>query len=147
MEVVLSSGEIVNANLSSNTNLFIALKGGQNNFGVVTRWDIETIPKGEFWGGSVDYNYSTYAEQLEAFTHWKTPENFDPSASVEQSHVYLGSEDLWLISSALYYTQPVSHPSNLKNFTNIGSQLANTLRISNATDFSNEVQSESTPDQ
>ncbi len=43
MEVVLSSGEVVNANSTSSSDLFVALKGGQNNFGIVTRWDITTI--------------------------------------------------------------------------------------------------------
>ncbi|GAB1214093.1 hypothetical protein ATERTT37_003252 [Aspergillus terreus] len=35
-EVVLASGRIVNANIESNTDLFKALKGGGNNFGIVT---------------------------------------------------------------------------------------------------------------
>ncbi|KAH6686329.1 hypothetical protein F5X68DRAFT_276370 [Plectosphaerella plurivora] len=39
-EVVLASGEIVNANSTSKPDLFHALKGGNNNFGVVTRFDL-----------------------------------------------------------------------------------------------------------
>ncbi|KFA54288.1 hypothetical protein S40293_04840 [Stachybotrys chartarum IBT 40293] len=42
-EVVLASGDIVNANASSYSDLFRALKGGNNNFGVVTRFDLATI--------------------------------------------------------------------------------------------------------
>lgn len=43
-EVVLASGEIVDANATSNSDLFAALKGGSSNFGVVTHIDLETIP-------------------------------------------------------------------------------------------------------
>lgn len=50
-EVVLSSGDIVNANSSSFPDLFWALKGGGKNFGIVTRFDIETIPSPKVWGG------------------------------------------------------------------------------------------------
>ncbi|KAI1657942.1 FAD-binding domain-containing protein [Daldinia decipiens] len=147
MEVVLSSGDIINANATSNPALFKALKGGQNNFGVVTRWDITTISKGEFWGGSIVYPNSTTAKQLEAFTHWKTPENFDPSSSVEQSHVYIEPLQTFLVSNSIFYTKPREFPLNLKNYTDIQPQISSTLRISNATDFSYEVQSFSTPNQ
>ncbi|VUC26900.1 unnamed protein product [Clonostachys rosea] len=43
-EIVLASGEIVNANASSNADLWKALKGGSSNFGIVTRFDLETFP-------------------------------------------------------------------------------------------------------
>lgn len=53
-EVVLASGEIVNANATSNTDLFKALKGGNNNFGVVTRFDVNAIPHSQqVYGGLV----------------------------------------------------------------------------------------------
>lgn len=147
MELVLASGDIIHANRTSHRELFLALKGGQNNFGIVTRWDLETIPQGKLWGGNIVYNYSTNLDQLNAFTNWKNPESFDPLSSVEQSHVYVGSVDQWIISSAIFYAEPISDPENLKNFTSIGSQLSNSIRISNVTDFANEVQSQSTPNQ
>lgn len=37
-EVVLSSGQIVNANSNSNIDLFWALKGGGNQFGILIRY-------------------------------------------------------------------------------------------------------------
>jgi FAD/FMN-containing dehydrogenase len=43
-EVVLASGEIVNANASCHSDLWRALKGGSSNFGIVTKFDIETFP-------------------------------------------------------------------------------------------------------
>ncbi|KAK1657412.1 hypothetical protein BDP55DRAFT_773990 [Colletotrichum godetiae] len=43
-EVVLASGEIVNANVSANSDLWRALKGGSSNFGIVTRFDLQAFP-------------------------------------------------------------------------------------------------------
>lgn len=50
-EIVLASGEIVDANETHYSDLYKALKGGGNNFGVVTRFDYKTFEQGEFWGG------------------------------------------------------------------------------------------------
>lgn len=43
-EVVLTNGTIVNANATKNRDLWLALKGGGSNFGVVTRYDMEALP-------------------------------------------------------------------------------------------------------
>lgn len=44
VEVVLADGRIVNANEKENSDLLKALKGGSNNFGLVTRFDVRAIP-------------------------------------------------------------------------------------------------------
>ncbi|KAK6863755.1 hypothetical protein PG995_000283 [Apiospora arundinis] len=43
-EVVLASGEIVNANATAHSDLFRALKGGGSNFGIVTGFRLATFP-------------------------------------------------------------------------------------------------------
>lgn len=43
-EVVLTNGTIVNANEKVNSDLWLALKGGGSNFGIVTRYDMEALP-------------------------------------------------------------------------------------------------------
>lgn len=43
-EVVLADGSVVNANNEENADLWRALKGGMNNFGIVTRFDMEAMP-------------------------------------------------------------------------------------------------------
>ncbi|KAI9149074.1 FAD-dependent monooxygenase CTB5 [Paramyrothecium foliicola] len=51
-EVVLADGSIVNANKRENARLFKALKGGSNNFGIVTRFDMAAFPAGKLYGGT-----------------------------------------------------------------------------------------------
>jgi hypothetical protein len=51
-QVVLANGTIANANQHSHPDLFFALRGGGNNFGIVTRFDFETYQYGLLWGGT-----------------------------------------------------------------------------------------------
>lgn len=62
-EVVLANGTIVNANKNENSDLWRALKGGGSNFGIVTRFDFETLPNKELAYG-LKYMSSNYTEQL-----------------------------------------------------------------------------------
>jgi FAD/FMN-containing dehydrogenase len=50
-EVVLGSGEVVNANENEHPDLWKALKGGSGNFGIVTRFDMQAFPAAKIWGG------------------------------------------------------------------------------------------------
>ncbi|RYP80209.1 hypothetical protein DL769_002567 [Monosporascus sp. CRB-8-3] len=43
-EVVLANGTIVNADQTTNADSWRALKGGSNNFGILTQFDLEAIP-------------------------------------------------------------------------------------------------------
>lgn len=44
IELVLANATIVNANATSNPDLFATLKGGGNSFGIVTAYTLETHP-------------------------------------------------------------------------------------------------------
>ncbi|EEY22449.1 6-hydroxy-D-nicotine oxidase [Verticillium alfalfae VaMs.102] len=49
-EIVLADGSIINANKYSHPDLLKAPKGGWGNFGIVTRFDLETFPSKPLWG-------------------------------------------------------------------------------------------------
>lgn len=68
-EVVLADGAIVNANADENPDLFKALKGGSNNFGIVTRFDMQTFPaaRGGLWGGLLFLGYEHKQVVMEQF--------------------------------------------------------------------------------
>jgi hypothetical protein len=63
---VLANGSISEINLSSNPELYWALRGGGNNFGIVTRFDIETHPQPPMWGGFNVMLFPDIPAQLEA---------------------------------------------------------------------------------
>jgi FAD/FMN-containing dehydrogenase len=50
-EIVLASGAIVTASASTNPDLWRALKGGSNNFGIVTRFTARSFPSSKIWSG------------------------------------------------------------------------------------------------
>jgi hypothetical protein len=114
---------------------------------VVTRFDLQTIPQGPFWGGGVVYPESTYGQQIAAFNAFKDPQRFDPKASIEPSFVYLGAANTYLSATSMFYSQPIPNASVLAPFVAIQPQLSNTLRISNTSAFAREVTSLSTPSQ
>ena len=62
-EVVLADGSVVQANKTSYSDLFWALKGGSSNFGLVTRFDLETIKSPKVWAGTHTVS-SEYVDQF-----------------------------------------------------------------------------------
>ena len=135
-EVVLASGEIVNANNQLNRDLWLALKGGSNNFGIVTRFDLITFEQGPLWGGSVYSDPSTFPQHLKALVEFDTNPDYDEFAHIIVSYGY--GQGAFVAANNLYYTKAVVNPTALQPFTSIKPQLFNNLRIANLTDFTDE---------
>ncbi|KAF2677431.1 FAD-binding domain-containing protein, partial [Lentithecium fluviatile CBS 122367] len=83
-EILLASGEIISANRRSHPDLFWALKGGSNNFGIVVRYDIKVYPEGNLWGGAVAWEAEHTRDFLEAQTEFMSSEggSSDPRAAI-----------------------------------------------------------------
>ncbi|KAL6721082.1 hypothetical protein ACLMJK_000182 [Lecanora helva] len=136
-EVVLSSGLIVNANPTTNVDLFRALKGGTNNFGVVTRFDMRAFKQGKFWGGFAGQDISTRFQQYQIFEEFAMSKNYDPYSALILSFSFT-KEPGWIIASDYEYTKPQPNPPAFKKFLDLP-QTFSTLRISNLTDFTIEI--------
>ena len=141
MEVVLADGSIVNANAFQRPDLFRALKGGSNNFGIVTSFDLKTYSQGQLWGGFIGYPSSTIPQQLSAFERFMQLSKSDPYAEIICAIGYVGAYQRVVVSIGLHYTQPVVNPSIFQAFTAIQPRLKNTMRIGNHIDFVNEIES------
>ena len=139
MEVVLADGRIVYTSATQYPDLFKALKGGSNNFGIVTKFDLQTFAQAEFLGGFI-YNFAdTVPQQLDAFANFMDPAKFDPRASVIQSFNYQAAIGLTVVANGLTYTSPVPNPPILEPFRNMQPQLVNSMRISTLSAFAGEV--------
>ena len=133
--MVLASGEIVHATASSNEDLWQALKGGSNNFGIITRFDLATFPQGLMWGGVMAFNYTqdVLDAQAEAFSNYMKPENFDDAADMG---IVLSLEGgVYAVADALFYAKEVENPPVYQPFTSIPSLEPNTLATVNVADL------------
>ncbi|KAI1080736.1 putative FAD-binding oxidoreductase [Whalleya microplaca] len=81
-EVVTAAGLVVNANADWNQDLFWALKGGANNFGVVTKFTLKTYPIFNVWGGMKLYTLDALPALFDAFAKYQTIADKDPYANV-----------------------------------------------------------------
>jgi FAD/FMN-containing dehydrogenase len=83
--VVLANGEVIDANASSHSDLFLALKGGGgSNFGIVVRFDFATFKQGKMWGGKLLFFPQSFPAQLDALAEYLNGPNQDPKAQVSQ---------------------------------------------------------------
>lgn len=97
----MSNGSIVNANTRVNPDLFWALKGGGPNFGIVTRYDLNTIPVGEVWYQLNVYSTDQAPDVLEAVANWQANAgSSDPEGNIG---LIVGLESVTL---ALIYGKP-----------------------------------------
>lgn len=142
-EVVLSTGAIVNANASEHSDLWRALRGGGNNFGIITRFELKTFKQGPFWGGAVFYFPPSFPGQVQAYCD----ELNKPDAS-EETHIMIsqGFSDAFadlgghFCLNQLYYTREVEKPVVLEPFVTVQPQIdaMNSMRILTLTDAANE---------
>ncbi|KAI7490718.1 hypothetical protein KC351_g445 [Hortaea werneckii] len=145
-EVVLASGRIVNATQDSHHDLWLALKGGSNNFGVVTAIEQEVFEQGDLWGGSVGFDESTFEQQFAAFEAFTGNPDYDPYASLIHSMIYNFTTKTWFTIAQFEYTKPEAYPPIFENFTSLPTTFS-TTRISNLTDFTEELAVSNPPGQ
>jgi len=86
-ELVKPDGVAINVTESSDPDLFVALKGGGNNFGIVTRFTFKTYPQTQVWGASLAYN-SSYIDRVIQATANFAADNTDPKAAAIISYNY-----------------------------------------------------------
>ena len=100
----------MNANATSRSDLFRALKGGTNNFGVVTRFDLKPFPQGPILGGNVAQTIENRDAVFKAFADIAGDPEYDPYASIVTGIAFNSTSKKWTISSAAIYTKPVMNP-------------------------------------
>jgi hypothetical protein len=141
-QIVLASGKVVNANSKTNADLWQVLKGGSNNFGIVTRIDLTAFESGDIWGGVVLYPSSTIPEQITAFVNFTDNINRDPYGSLITFWAYNSATDITVVENAYEYTLPQANPPGFEQLLAIKPEIpnTNTLRIANLTSLTTELE-------
>lgn len=105
-EVVLADGSIVEANEEQNVDLFRGLRGGSNNFGIVTRIDLKAFEQGPVWAATIYSPLSTIDDQAKIYANLSAADNYDENASFITGFGYTQSRNLTVITNDLVYTKP-----------------------------------------
>lgn len=140
-EIVLANGDIVEATGDLNSDLWLALKGGSNNFGVVTRFDLKTRPLSRLWGGDIIWGYSQAVldAQAHAFSNFMKPQNFDDAASLFVALIHQKpdqkSDGFFAVGNVIFYTKEIADPPIYQPFTSISSPLQSRLRLTNTSNL------------
>jgi hypothetical protein len=125
-----------------NHDLFLALKGGSNNFGVVIRFDVPIFSQGNMWSGGLYYDSSTYPQIIQAFSDFTTS-----SLPDEHAHVIVAtswSAGLETAVRNIYHSAPEPAPPALAPFTAVQPQIFNSLREDSLLGFAKEQSAFST---
>ena len=138
-QVVLADGSIVDANAFYNPDLFFALKGGNNNFGIVTRIDLGTFEQGLVWAGTIYNPLSSIDEVICELVKVNSRDNYDEYASVITTFGYSQAQGMSVISSQLEYTKEVDSPPRIFGGYSTLPSLRNTSRLMNMTALSKET--------
>ncbi|KAH6838552.1 hypothetical protein B0I37DRAFT_394174 [Chaetomium sp. MPI-CAGE-AT-0009] len=81
-EVVLADGRIVNVDKDNHSDLFRSLKGGSNNFGIVTKFTVTAFPCAKVWGGMAFLPKQVIPEAIEAVTSFTDNVANDPDSNL-----------------------------------------------------------------
>jgi hypothetical protein len=141
-EVVTASGIIVTASPTSYPDLFWALRGGGNNFGIVTKFNLKSIslPGGQMWGGSRIHTADQFPAVVNAFTNLGFNSPKDPNAAQIMSFAYAQSADLEIASADLQYAKPVANAPIFSEYLAIPALQDNT-RVRTLTDLTEQFNS------
>ncbi|KAF9038019.1 FAD-binding domain-containing protein [Panaeolus papilionaceus] len=80
-ELVTPLGAVLTVTQSSDPELFFGLKGGQNNFGIVTKFTLKTFPQTQVWGGIITILEAFFNDVRDATVNFHT-NVLDPKASI-----------------------------------------------------------------
>ncbi|KAH8882878.1 FAD-binding domain-containing protein [Thozetella sp. PMI_491] len=105
-DVVTASGVILQASASQHPDLYWALRGGGNNFGLVVNFNLNTIslPGGLMWGGTRTYLSDSFPAVEEAFEGVIEDTPQDPGAGLWLLFAAVGGIEI--AAPALYHLQP-----------------------------------------
>ncbi|KAH9017328.1 FAD-binding domain-containing protein [Lactarius deliciosus] len=110
-ELVLPNGTITNVT-QNNKDLWFALRGGGNNFGIVTKFTYKTVPQGQVWGGTLNYNVDQLDLVKDAVVKFQQKSDTKAALNVPVNYTPAGA-----ISAAIvFYNAPTPAPGIFDDF-------------------------------
>lgn len=131
-------------NENSHPDLYFALRGGMNNFGVVTHFTMRAVPQGRFHAGVRTYTMNQRDALVEQAykltTQWKN----DTDMAFYYDFGYDQDTNAYSLAFTPEYSRPIPSPPPFVELNRIPYE-SSTVRLGNATAFSEEVVSGTPP--
>ncbi|OTA78790.1 hypothetical protein M434DRAFT_18136 [Hypoxylon sp. CO27-5] len=103
--VVLADGSVVEASEKQNAGLWWGLRGGSNNFGIVTRITFKTFEQGLLWSTLTLNPLTEVDSQAKIYAELMAAENYDVNASFIAGWVFASDQGLFAALNQLVYTR------------------------------------------
>ncbi|PVI05735.1 FAD-binding domain-containing protein [Periconia macrospinosa] len=132
-EVVLGDSSIVNANQTHNRDLWWALRGGGANYGIVTRFDVETVENSSIWFEGLLIDPNEQEALLKVAIDFVAAAENDPNASATYNMGPTGG------AVYLAYNNPTERPEIFKRFYEVSHQTIINSTIGTWVDYHNAV--------
>lgn len=134
----MASGEVIKCSINDNPDLYKSLRGGGNNFGILTRYYMKTFKQGPFWGGNVFYYPTSFPNQVDALVHHLQDAQVETHVMI--SLFFAAQFGMTLGLNQVYYTRDIESPPILDPFVNMEPQLDEykSLRMINLKDAADE---------
>ena len=128
-ELVTATGLIISVSETSYPDLFWALRGGGNNFGIVTEFHVNALPRAAtMWGGSRYYRQSEFPALLEAYVNLGINAKQDGKAHQILSFAAVdGADPLGLVE--LEYADPISNATILQEYNSIKGAISDATAV------------------
>ncbi|OAA43252.1 FAD binding domain-containing protein [Metarhizium rileyi] len=106
-QVVFADGTIRDVSPNAYSDLYWALRGGGNNFGIVTRFDLETYPQGGMWAGSQTFllTNETATSINHAFYNLAVNSPQDPYAQIIIAYAYAQNPKVYTSLHQIFTTE------------------------------------------
>ncbi|KJZ77795.1 hypothetical protein HIM_02972 [Hirsutella minnesotensis 3608] len=135
-EIVISSGEIVNASPKVNADLYWALRGGGgSNFGIVTRFDLESFEQGGLWANGIVFPGALNKTLIPLFTDLSNKGLVED----QEAHTYFVlsyQPDLrgFVVLTSFYHATPPpvnTTPPVFEPFQSVPGAISNVVQLTN----------------
>lgn len=139
LKVVTASGLIVEATPTKRKDLYWALRGGGNNFGLVVNFELNLypLPDNSMWGGTRVYTEESFPAILDAFTEVLVEAPEDGNAG--QWIAWTRAGDLPIASTEFWYAKPVANASIFSGYDGLPT-LDDTTQIRPLAEYAGESQ-------
>lgn len=129
-EVIIANGNTVTASATENPDLYWALRGGGNNFGIVTKFELFSYPHdGSMWLGKIRHLGAQNASLIDAFADFSATST-DEKATMLFSVLYFQKLGQYLCVTEMDYSTPVPNqevPSVFEPFVAVPDALQTTM--------------------